>query len=99
NSLTVLDCFVEVEKLKREPIKCSRCQQYGHMAAVCRSEVDVCGTCGGAHRSHTCSSYKTFLCVSCGTSSHTSSSRECPTFLQLCDEYDARNPDNAMPFF
>ncbi|EIM89354.1 uncharacterized protein STEHIDRAFT_45029, partial [Stereum hirsutum FP-91666 SS1] len=98
-NVVILDCLVEVEKFKKEPVKCSRCHHYGHMVASCKSSADVCGSCGGAHRSFKCTAYKTVHCVSCNSDSHASSDRHCPTFLQLCDDYDMRNPDNAMPFY
>ena len=89
-----------IVKSKRDPLRCLKCHKYaGHVAQDCLELNDVCGTCGGAHRTLKCDEKSKKWCVSCQTDSHTSWDRECQTFARKAEEFDARNPDNALPYF
>ena len=85
-------------KDKREPIRCLKCQRWGHMAKACPEEKDTCGTCGGEHRHSNCNSYRTFFCVNCRTNEHSSSNKECPEYISQRDALNVRTPENLMPY-
>lgn len=96
--------YIGQEKLhprkdKREPIRCVRCQFWGHMAKDCQAPRDTCGTCGKNHRTNDCNAYRTVYCVSCNSNSHASWNRNCPEFESRCAGLDAKHPENSMPFF
>ncbi|KAL1727358.1 hypothetical protein EV714DRAFT_183293, partial [Schizophyllum commune] len=99
NGLIIRGKKVDVQRRKREPPRCRKCSKYGHYHASCRELLDaICGTCGGAHDTSTCTSTKRH-CVNCQADGHTSWDRACPVFQQRCLDYDYRFPENAMPFF
>ena len=41
-------------KQKFEPMKCMKCRRWGHFAGECPADEDVCGICGGKHRTSSC---------------------------------------------
>ncbi|KAF9231250.1 hypothetical protein BU15DRAFT_56398 [Melanogaster broomeanus] len=86
-------------KDKREPIRCARCQRWGHIARECKSPQDTCATCGHAHKTAVCVSYKTFHCISCNSHDHSSNDSHCPTYERKCEELDAKHPENSMPYY
>jgi hypothetical protein len=90
---------VHPKKLKKEPLRCLKCQGYGHMATKCVIPMDICGTCSREHKTADCNSYKSERCASCQEDGHTSWSRNCPTFVRKCKELDDRTPENSMPYF
>jgi hypothetical protein len=87
------------KKNKKEPIRCMKCQTFGHTGHSCTSPVDICGTCTGTHRTDSCPSYLTKRCANCQSQGHCSWSRECPVFIRKCQELDERTPENHMPYF
>ncbi|KAL1658928.1 hypothetical protein GGF50DRAFT_21583, partial [Schizophyllum commune] len=90
---------VTVEKRRNEPPRCRRCNKHGHYVGLCREIVDtICGSCGGPHTSVKCNALKHF-CSNCKEEGHAVWDRTCHTFLAKCAEYDARNPENTMPFY
>ena len=98
NGISICNRRCHVEKTKREPTRCLKCQGWNHIAKECTAEHDKCGNCAGEHRTSNC--YTTEQrCTSCNSSDHASWSRHCPTFLKKLDEYNARNPDNLLQFF
>ena len=48
------------------PLRCFRCQAYGHIAAVCRREIPRCEKCAGGHKTKKCVVSVEKLCVNCG---------------------------------
>ena len=86
-------------KDRKEPVRCLKCQRWGHYSSSCTQTRDTCGVCAHEHRDRNCNSFETFRCVNCDTDSHSSRDRSCPEFLRRCAELDARTPDNAMPYF
>ena len=73
-----------VEQYIPNPLRCSRCQQYGHHHTRCNpSKPPICAVCGESGHSSTtetpCS--KTPNCFHC-KGSHTTYSKECPTWSQ-----------------
>lgn len=98
NGLYICNRKCHVEKTKKEPIRCLKCQGWNHFAKDCIEGQDKCGNCAESHRTSSCQKNER-KCVSCGTNDHASWSRTCPTFLKKRDEFNSRNPDNSLQFF
>lgn len=49
HGLVICQKRVEVERCKKEPTRCLKCQGYDHMAHECISSHNTCGTCGHHH--------------------------------------------------
>jgi hypothetical protein len=97
--LVICNKRVSVAKYKKEPIRCLKCQGWNHVAAECIQPFDRCGTCGARdHRTSVCASSSEF-CANCETEGHTSWSRNCPTFVRKCQEFDAKHPENSLPYY
>ena len=87
---------VMAEKQGREPTRCYRCQEYGHMAAKCTG-IERCARCGGGHAGKGCTNQ--LRCIPCGLEGHASYSRKCPIFHRKCEEMAARLPKNRMLYY
>ncbi|ETW79497.1 hypothetical protein HETIRDRAFT_419212 [Heterobasidion irregulare TC 32-1] len=99
DGITIRGRRVLPERLKAEPIRCSNCQGYGHIARNCNHQ-SACGTCGQtSHKTVDCNAYRTLHCVSCGVNTHASWDRNCPEFLKRCQLLDERRPDNQYKYF
>jgi hypothetical protein len=98
NGLTICNKRCRVERTKREPSRCLKCQGWNHFAKDCIEEKSSCANCAGPHRTDSCLSGER-RCASCKTDDHASWSRTCPTFLRKCDEFNSRNPENSLQFF
>ena len=98
NGIYICNRRCHVEKTKREPTRCLKCQGWNHVAKECLEVEDKCGNCAGEHRTSNCLTTEQ-KCVSCNTSDHASWSRSCPTFLKKSDEFNIRNPDNLLQYF
>ncbi|TRM60971.1 hypothetical protein BD626DRAFT_354885, partial [Schizophyllum amplum] len=97
--LTICHKRVEIEKRKREPPRCRRCNTHGHYAASCREAMDaICGTCGDTHATASCTSTKRFCC-NCRMHGHAAWARDCPTFLRKKAEQDERDVENSLPYY
>jgi len=88
-----------IHKDMKEPIRCAKCQRYGHIARNCRSTSDVCGTCTENHRTSHCNAFRTTRCVNCRSNNHTSWNRKCPEFLRRTEIINDKFPENKMPYF
>jgi hypothetical protein len=99
NGIAICHKNCHAERIKKEPIRCLKCQGWNHMAKDCEFTADTCSNCAEKHRTATCPCPRTKRCVSCKTSEHASWSRECPVFLKRVDDFNERNPENALPFF
>lgn len=74
-----------IQKVRR----CVRCQRFGHLVHLCRSNPDsaFCDRCAGkGHDSSSCSS-KEIKCIKCirrkaNDTNHPASSTDCPTYLE-----------------
>ena len=98
NGMSICNRRCSIEKLKREPIRCLKCQGWGHFAKDCIEHKDRCSNCAGEHRADSCIDLNR-NCASCNTNDHTSWSRTCPAFLKKLDELNSRNPDNLLQVF
>ncbi|KAK6186844.1 hypothetical protein SNE40_006112 [Patella caerulea] len=63
---------IPVDSYISNPLRCYKCQKFGHSKTVCRGK-DTCARCG--HESTTCQAE--FCCVNC-KGKHFAYSRECP---------------------
>lgn len=104
NKLINKGMYINLERFrptkdKKEPLRCLKCQLWGHMAKDCKETRDTCGTCAKNHRTNTCPSYKTVYCVSCSSEHHASWSRTCPEFQRRSRTLDESTPENLMPYF
>ena len=97
--LVICGTKIRPVKQKFEPIQCIKCRGWGHLAAECPSEKDICGNCGEEHRTNACKNRNKPHCVACKESTHASWSRDCPKFIRRCMIYNKRNLENAMPYF
>ena len=90
---------ITIRKDKKEPLRCAKCQHYGHIARNCKATHDTCGTCGGQHRTANCTAYRTVYCVVCRSHNHASWGRTCPEFKKRCTTLNDNFPENNMPYF
>lgn len=54
NGLSMEGKWVYGHQDQKDPQRCMKCQQYGHIARECKLERDVCGRCGKNHRTSDC---------------------------------------------
>lgn len=47
------------------PLRCFKCQKYGHIAAACKGK-QKCGKCGGEHEDGKCKDGTELKCANCG---------------------------------
>lgn len=88
-----------MRKNKREPIRCAKCQHYGHIARECITHHDSCANCAEHHRTSECTNRDHTCCISCESNNHASWDRRCPEFECRCSDLDARDADNTIPYF
>ena len=86
-------------KMKQEQKQCMKCRKWGHFAADCLAERDVCGNCGEDHRTKDCPEKERKYCASCKSDTHASWDRECPEFQRRVDRMDENHPENALVYF
>ena len=80
-------------------MRCLKCQGWNHIARECSETQDRCANCAGEHRTNTCPRPQATICISCREDTHASWNRRCPTFIRKIDEFNTRNPENALQFF
>ena len=87
------------KKPKKEPIRCLRCQCFGHKCCDCKNATPKCGRCADPHETATCPT-DNYLpkCSNC-TGQHPSYDRECPSFREKCHQIDSRCPENKLVFY
>ncbi|KEP46301.1 hypothetical protein V565_206670, partial [Rhizoctonia solani 123E] len=87
-------------KASQEPMRCLRCQKYGHKVIKClNGPEDVCSQCGGAHRIANCDDKDKKWCVPCQSGAHCSYDRDCPSFKAEREKFNARRPENKSLLF
>ena len=69
---------VKVKPARPRPVRCYRCQLYGHMAADCK-RTPVCPHCSGEHRGDECKNSK--KCPAC-SGSHSAYDPQCPAWVE-----------------
>ena len=99
NGVTICNKKCHVEKIRREPIRCLKCQRWNHMARDCTEQVNTCSNCAGTHKTDQCIHPHITRCVSCKSDEHASWSRQCPTLLRRVEDFKERNPESSLPYF
>lgn len=99
DGITICGLRIRPSRLKHEPMQCMKCRRWGHFASACLATADLCGTCGGDHRTNACNNRDKKYCVSCKANDHASWDRECPVFRRRCDQFDENFPENNLPYF
>ena len=90
---------VEPKHPRKEPIRCLRCQRFGHERRECTSDNAYCGKCSSTHDTDTCKVTRDQAkCVNC-LGSHPSYDRECAKFWEKCRQMDQRCPENGLAFY
>jgi len=69
---------VKVERYIPNPLRCFKCQKFGHSTRLCKNEA-VCHRCGGKHSEESCNNAA--KCTNC-SGPHSASSKECPVWLR-----------------
>ena len=98
NSLFICNKKCRVNKNRKEPIRCLKCQGWNHLAKDCNKTHDTCGNCTGHHRTCDCKS-SVIKCASCNKEGHQSWSQSCPTFTKKLTELNNRNLENSTLYF
>ena len=98
NGLYICGRRCHVERVKREPTRCLKCQGWNHFAKECVEEDDKCGNCTKNHRTGDCPTPDARSCVLCKTNGHANWSRECPAFIRKLNDLNDRNPENALQY-
>ena len=98
--IRIRDHLTTAHKDIKEPIRCNKCQSFGHIRASC-SNKELCATCASpSHVSSDCTSHHTPCCANCGPSStHPSYSRFCPILTQKQATLNIKFPENNLPLF
>ena len=61
------------------PLRCNKCQKFGHLKKWCRKEVEVCANCGqGGHMKKDC--FNETKCLNC-SGNHAATDKKCPTYI------------------
>ncbi|KAI2645876.1 Nucleic-acid-binding protein from transposon X-element [Labeo rohita] len=74
------------------PIRCNKCQRYGHIAKVCKGK-QRCGKCGGEHEYGKCSDRDERKCRNCG-GDHTAAYGGCPVRKRAVEVQQIRTARN-----
>ena len=75
--IVVLDFLkIKVKQFIPAPMRCFKCQRFGHTSQRCRQEAKVCHKCAKVHEDECVDGPK---CVNCG-GRHASSSKECSKY-------------------
>ena len=70
---------IEVQVFIPKPMRCFKCQRFGHQTKHCRSKTDVCARCGAHEKHQNCSA--TPKCPNCN-GNHEASDKSCPEYTK-----------------
>ena len=87
------------KKPRKEPIRCLKCQRFGHERRHCMANGATCARCARQHETEECiTPHRDFKCTNC-EGRHPSYDRECPRFTEKCDQLNRRCPENGLAFY
>ena len=99
---TVLPEFLEVDGRRYKvylyipkPLRCDRCQFYGHRTFACTRDV-VCSRCGGSHSYTDCPDKNNLKCANCAQA-HSAAHKSCPVYIKTQTALRIRAEQN-IPF-
>lgn len=96
---SILSKRVIPKKPKKEPIRCLRCQRFGHERRACQATAPRCGKCADQHETDSCPADRfNPKCANC-SGHHPSYDRDCPRFWDKCHQIDGRCPENKLAFY
>ncbi|CAL9690622.1 unnamed protein product [Knipowitschia caucasica] len=81
----------QVKPYVRPPLRCYKCQRFGHVAAVCRGEKR-CGKCGGGHDYSECTNSEV-KCCNCG-GNHVAAYRGCGVHVKAQEVETIKKTEN-----
>ncbi|KAF8817604.1 hypothetical protein BYT27DRAFT_7008846, partial [Phlegmacium glaucopus] len=95
---------MRARKLEEEPRRCFKCQQFGHMAAKCKVDHEVCPNCAGKHQSGQCDKTRVdFQCANCTKvklkADHAAWDRACPRYAEEKRKVKGRDPGSQYMYF
>ncbi|XP_048240223.1 uncharacterized protein LOC125373266 [Haliotis rufescens] len=85
---------IGVEVYVPNPLRCFKCQQFGHGAKFCRNNT-ACSRCGGAHEGSECTN--TIKCANCN-GEHLASSKSCPRYERETKIQKIKHTNNISYF-
>ncbi len=91
---------IQVEKDKRIPVRCAKCQMYGHFVSECLQQEDTCARCAmKGHRHQQCDPSNIPRCANCNEDGHEAYSNTCPIFQKKLTVFNERTPENSIPYY
>ncbi|QRV96440.1 hypothetical protein RhiJN_24458 [Ceratobasidium sp. AG-Ba] len=90
---------VTFRRIVEEPLRCMRCQRYGHKANDCCAKQDTCSCCAGGHCSLECPTPNRLACANCHLEEHAAWNRKCEAYLAAWEKFSQLRPENNCPFF
>lgn len=91
-----LGCLAfRVQPYRRPPLRCFKCQRYGHIAAVCRG-TRRCGKCGEDHVFAECR-VEMLKCGTCG-GGHVAGSRQCEQYKHAVKVQEYREANKGISY-
>ena len=82
--ITIDYLYYRVRDYIPNPIRCYRCQKYGHTKTFCRSKEPVCARCAQNHLTEHCENTDTKKCASCGEN-HSTGYKKCRKYQEVRD--------------
>ena len=88
-SIVIDFCKYSIREFEQDPVRCFKCQGFGHFARNCQSTVIKCGRCSLEHATKYCNieelpgpSNRLDLKYANCEGNHPAFSKQCPTFLE-----------------
>ncbi|KAJ3572015.1 hypothetical protein NP233_g3368 [Leucocoprinus birnbaumii] len=79
-SISIRGRQIKIDKDQRIPVRCAKCQRYGHYASDCLETEVTCGRCGETGHRHSECTAENARCANCKEDGHEAHSSECPTY-------------------